>query len=155
MSKEPVNNWQLKMHKAQALRKEGTTTLFERVKLLCECYADEQFTLWCEDQKTNPEDYLDGEVSDFCSSFLTVKAVYDANRNVDSWHRHGFAYLAHEIAESIKKPASRGVSYKSMYEAAQKEIERLRAEIQTLKESLEIVSGHHVENGTSRKPAVT
>ena len=148
---KPIDSWRMKLHDARQLKKQGTQVLFDRVKLLCECYADAEYRRWCEDQGEAVEDQLDAEVSDFCQSFLTVKAVYDANGDVDAWQRHGFAYLAHEVAESQRKESRPGISYKQLYQQALKEIERLRAEIETFKETLAIVSVARSEKRTARK----
>ena len=131
--------WAQTLYRARELKSSSVADQFERVKLLCELHDDREYREHCDYHDLVMEDELDAEVCDFCQSFLTVRAVYLANPTVEPWLNHGFIYLAHELADSKRKPREPGVSYKAKYLAATKEIERLRAELETLKESLILV----------------
>lgn len=168
------DKWQNKLYRARQLRKDGTKALFERCQLLVEVYQDEQYQAECQAQGIVVEDELDKEVADFCTSFLLVKEVYEANPEVEAWLQHGFLYLAHELAASQPKEARAGTSYKKLYEElkrkdeasqreiarlrelyehSQQEIERLRSELTTVHESLRILGKQAPARKRARKSA--
>jgi len=137
-----AKKWELKMHEARELRKKGSELLFDRVSLLAECYNDEDFRAWHAEHGTNELDFLDGEVSDTATTFLTLHAVLLTYPDRDSWVKHNIRDLIAEVMELDKKPRERNVpSWKEKCIAAEKECERLRVENASLKETLSLCVG--------------
>jgi hypothetical protein len=134
--------WELRMNEARELRRRGSELLFDRVSLLVSCYEDEDFRAWHADNGTNELDFLDFELSDTAASFLTLKAVLDANPERELWAKHNIRDLIADVIELDKKPRERSVpSWKEKCLAAEKECERLRAENANLKETLVLCVG--------------
>jgi hypothetical protein len=122
--------WRIKINEARELRKKGSELLYDRVALLAACYDDADFRQWHVDEGTNELDYLDEELSDVAATFLTMKAVLDANPNKEDWIRHNVRDLIALVLDSQKVPRERQVpSWKEKCLAAEKECERLRAEL--------------------------
>jgi squalene cyclase len=138
--------WEVKLHEAREMRKRGAELLFDRVVLLVECYEDEQFRAWCSETETNDVDYLDEELSDTAAAFMTLKAVLHQYPTRDEWVKHNIrvliAQVLQEQAEATKRDGEeKRISWKERALAAEKECERLRAELANMKESLGIVAG--------------
>lgn len=137
-----AKKWELKMHEARELRKQGSELLFDRVNLLTECYEDADFRAWHESNQTNDLDFLDGELSDTAATFLTLHAVLMKYPDRESWIKHNIRDLIAEVIELDKKPRERNVpSWKEKCIAAEKECERLRVENASLKETLSLCVG--------------
>jgi hypothetical protein len=136
--------WELKMKQARDLKKQGSEILFDRVSLLVACYNDSDFRAWAADQGTNELDFLDEELSDTAASFLTLKAVLDAYPEKESWTKHNVRDLIAQVLSDEKKKRDRDdakrVSWKERALAAEQECERLRGELENMKESLGIVA---------------
>jgi hypothetical protein len=139
------SKWELKMHEARELRKQGAGLLFDRVALLVDCYDDEDFRQWHADQGTNELDFLDEELSDTAVNFMTFRAVLAAYPNREDWVRHNVRELialtvAAENESRKRDNESARQSWKERALAAERECERLRAELANMRESLEIVA---------------
>lgn len=143
---EKAKKWELKMHEARELKKQGAGLLYDRVKLLVECYDDPAFREWHETNRTNELDFLDEELSDVAASFLTMKAVLTEHPERDAWIKHGVRQLialaidAENERRRRESEDGKRISWKERALAAEKECERLRAEIANMKESLGIVA---------------
>lgn len=137
--------WELKMHEARELRRQGASILFDRVTLLVECYDDDEFRAWHTEAGTNELDFLDEELSDTATGFLAWKSVLAAYPNREDWVRHNvrelLALTMAAQAEATKRDGDeKRVSWKERALAAEAECERLRAELASTKESLGIVA---------------
>lgn len=135
--------WELKLKEARDLRSKGASMLFDRVSLLVECYNDPSFRKWHADNNLNELDVLDKEVSDVSgSTFLTVKAVFERFPDREDWVQSGFRDLTAKLMleKKVDKQSTR-VSWKDRALVAERENERLKAEIAQLKESIGIVAG--------------
>ncbi len=139
------NNWRTALDQQRKLKARGAELLWDRVKLLVQCYDDEDFRAWVFDQGSNELDYLDEELSDVAASFLTLAAVLKQYPNKEDWVRHNIRELIALVldAERDKRKAEADprISWKERALAAEREIERLKAEVAGLKKSLEIVAG--------------
>lgn len=134
--------WELKMNKQRELKRQGAALLFQRVKLLVECYESAEFLQWCEDNSVVDLDYLDNELADAAASFLTLKAVYSAYGKESDWTGRNVRELIAEVLEKQKRTkVSERVSWKERCLEAEKECERLRAEL-TKVQSLLATSGY-------------
>lgn len=138
--------WEMKVHEQRAIRVHCAELLYDRVKLLCECYDDSEFRRYHEDMGTNELDFLDDELSDTAASFLTLKAVMIAHSEKEEWNKHNIRDLIALVlkAEEDRKQREgeeKRVSWKERALAAERECERLRAELANMKESLGIVAG--------------
>lgn len=140
-----MENWQSRLKKARKLRKQGSEVLYERINLLCQCYEEEGFREWCETQGVNDIDYLDEELNDTAATFLTLKAVLAEHPRREDWVQNNIRDL---IAKAIEAEKSRmkaneihRVSWKQRAIEAERECERLRAELRGLKESLASFAG--------------
>jgi hypothetical protein len=143
MMTQSVEKWEKKLHEARELRKRGAAVLYQRVALLVVVYEDAEFRRYHADAGTNELDFLDEELSDTAANFLTLKAVYDSHPQEADWVKHNVRDL---IALAMQKPGTPKdnvaprVSWKDRAEAAERECERLRAELASIKESLGIVA---------------
>jgi len=133
-----AKKWELKMNEQRELRKQGIAVLYQRVVLLSECYADKSFLAWCEAHNRSELDYLDAEVSDVAATFLTLKAVLDANPQVEAWQKTDIRRLMADAMSSEKRGPSDRIGWKDRCLAAEKEIDRLRAELDILNRAMEI-----------------
>lgn len=134
--------WKVKMNEQRAMRKKGTSLLFHRVELLLACYVDSAFREDCAERGVNDLDVLDAELDDTACGFLTLKAVIEAYPKEADWHRHNIRDMIAEIIYSQKKERTKTVwTWKERCLAAEKECERLRAELASVKESLRIARG--------------
>lgn len=143
--KAQSKSWEVKMHEARQMRKQGAGLLFDRVSLLVACYDDAEFRKWHEDNGTNELDFLDEELSDTAVGFLTFRAVLNSYPKRDEWINHNVRELiALTIAAENEKRKREGdekrISWKERALAAEAECERLRGEIDNMKESLGIVA---------------
>lgn len=136
--------WAVALEQQRKLRKKGSEMLFDRVKLLVKCYEDQEFRNWVASQETNEYDFLDEELSDTAASFLTLKAVMDEHPKREDWVRHNIRDLIALVLEAEREKKKRDgdhrISWKERALAAEKECERLRAELESTKKSLEIVA---------------
>lgn len=138
-----ASKWEIKMLQARELRKKGAELLYDRVVLLVACYDDKEFLAWHEQQGTNELDFLDEELSDTACTFMTFKSVLASFPKRDEWSTHNIRELiALTIAaEKIEKEDNgKRVSWKERALAAEAECERLRGELQTYRDTLEIVA---------------
>lgn len=140
--------WETKLNEARELRKRGSELLFDRVVLLVDCYEDDAFRAWCSETETNEVDYLDTELNDTAATFMTLKAVLHHYPVRDEWVKHNIrdliAQVLSEQAEATKRERETAVpTWKERALAAEKEVERLRAKVEQLEESLQIVAGAH------------
>jgi hypothetical protein len=139
------SKWEVKMHEARELRKQGAGLLFDRVSLLVACYEDDEFRSWHADNGTNELDFLDEELSDTAVGFMTFRSVLAAYPSRDDWLRHNVRELIALTIEAENEGKKRErdqarPSWKERALAAEAECERLRAEIANMKESLGIVA---------------
>jgi hypothetical protein len=135
--------WELKMHEARELRKQGAGLLYDRVTLLVDCYDDPAFREWHEQAGTNELDFLDDELSDTACSFMTLRAVLVAFPARDEWITHNIRELIALTIDSeraSRQGEGKRMSWKERALAAEAECERLRSELQTYRNSLEIVA---------------
>ena len=138
--------WETQLHEARELRKRGSELLFDRVALLVSVYNDGSFRSWCAANETVDLDYLDEELSDTAASFMTLKAVLVEHPTRDEWVKHNIRDLIAQVIESQAESRKRDgepkrPSWKERAMVAERECERLRAEIASIKESLGIVAG--------------
>lgn len=136
--------WELKLHQARELRKQGSEILFDRITLLVACYDDEGFRKWCADSETDELNYLDEEVSDVAATFLTLKAVLAEFPTKEEWLKHNIRVMIATVIANQKDAREETMDrpkWKERALAAEAECERLRSEIAQLKESLQIVAG--------------
>lgn len=145
-------NWRVAMDNQRKLKKKGAEVLYDRVALCIQCYGDDEFREWCDEQGTNEIDYLDDELSDTAASFLTLRAVMEHHPKKDEWVKHNIRDLiAVVLSEQKKQRKDEGDSPKFSWkeraikaerecEALRMECERLRAEVDQLKELLGIVA---------------
>lgn len=130
-------NWEQKMHQQRKLRKKGSELLFDRVRLLIECYEDKGYREWHRENGTDEIEYLDEELSDVAASFQTLRAVYEAYPDRESWVKHNIRDLMAEAIAKSRQPKERTKpSWKAKCMDLQKENEQLRAELASLKEIL-------------------
>jgi hypothetical protein len=134
-----MKKWEQKMNQQRELRKRGSEVLYERVHLLVEVYNDIRFREWCEECKVVDLDYLDEEVSDVATNFLTLKAVLDTYPDVESWKKHNIRDLLAEALSASKsdRKEREKISWKERCLAAERECERLRAELELTQKILE------------------
>ncbi len=133
------------MNEARELRKRGSDLLFDRMSLLCECYSDSDFRSWHAANNTNELDFLDDELSDTAATFLTLKAVFESHPTKEEWSKHNIRDLIAMVIESEAESKKREndtkrPSWKERALAAERECETLRAEIESIKQSLGIVA---------------
>jgi len=144
MAKQEVNLdlcWKVKMNEQRAMRKKGTSLLFHRIGLLVACYSDPAFIEDCEERGVNDLDILDAELDDTACGFSTLRTVLEKYPKEADWQRHNIRDMIAEILDSQKKERIKTVpSWKERCLAAEKECERLRAELVSVKESLVIVA---------------
>jgi hypothetical protein len=139
--------WELKMHEARELRKQGAGLLFDRVSLLVACYNDDDFRAWHAESGTDEVEFLDEELSDTDNGFLAWKGLFESYPNREDWVKHNVREL---IAMQLKAQADdrrkeregdpNKTKWKERALAAEAECERLRSENAGLKQSLEIVA---------------
>lgn len=136
MTKNKQVKWQLNLKVARDLRKQGSGLLFDRVVALVECYDDGEFRQWCSDENTNAMEYLDGELDDTAYDFMTLREVLATYPERESWLRHNIRDMVAEVMASQKKvdQNTERISWKERALAAERECERLRSELATVKE---------------------
>ena len=137
--------WEVKMHEARELRKQGAGLLYDRVALLVACYDDPEFRQYHADNGTNELDFLDEELSDTAVTFMAFKSVFAAYPDREDWVRHNIreliALTLEAEAEARKREnEQKRPSWKERALAAEKECKRLRAELDSMRKSLEIVA---------------
>ncbi len=138
-----MKKWESKMNEQREMKKKGAAVLYHRVKLLVECYDDKQFLAWCDESRIDALDYLDRELEDTVSDFLSLRAVYEQFGKEEDWQRLGVRAMIAEVLDCSRKDREvikRG-AWKDRAIAAEKECERLRAEIEKLREIVEILQG--------------
>lgn len=133
--------WEVRMHEARQMRKQGAGLLYQRVSLLIACYEDADFLAWHAEQGTNELDFLDDELSDTAVGFLAFRAVMNAYPKREQWINHNIRELIAMTMDAEAKSRSNDsegsrVSWKKRALAAEAECERLRGEIARMKESL-------------------
>lgn len=146
--------WELSLREARQLKNKGSAILYQRVVLLKNCYDDAEFRKWCDEQGTNAADYLDDEIADTACQFLTLLAVLMSYPNEADWVKHSIRDLIAEAmaAEKAAKPkadTSERISWKDRCLAAERECERLRAELESLKKTLEFILSAKSEHAAS------
>lgn len=146
MSTKTQKKWEMKVHEQRTIRKNCAELLYDRVKLLSECYDDAEFRRYHADEGTNELDFLDDELSDTAASFLTLRAVMTEYPNREDWSRHNIRDLIAQIldAESERRKREgeeKRIPWKERALAAEAECDRLRAKIQCYEETLGIVAG--------------
>lgn len=132
-------NWQLRMNEQRELRKQGVDLLYQRAVLLRDCYHDQAFREWCETNGVNELDMLDRELEDAAVTFLTLVAVLESYPTAEEWQGRNLREMIAEVIQSQKRdrPTER-VSWKERCLSAEKECERLRGEVEKLREMLEL-----------------
>lgn len=137
--------WEMLMREQRHLKSEGIANLHRRITLLVECYDDPEYRAWCEANGTSDLDALDAELADAAVDFMTARAVLEQFPKIEEWQKHGIREL---IALVMEADASRRkvdgearVSWKQRALEAERECERLRSEIKTLRDSLGLVAG--------------
>jgi len=138
--------WELKMHEARALRRQGAAILFDRIALLIACYDDVEFRAWHEAAGTNELDFLDEELSDTALTFIALRSVMTAYPNRAEWIQHNIRELialtmaAEAEASAADKEQGPGedkrISWKERALAAEAECDRLRCEVESMRESM-------------------
>lgn len=137
-------SWRLALDKQRKLRKRGAEVLWERVKLMVQCYEDEEFRSWVFGQGTNPEKFMDEELKDTGWEFSTLSSVFRECPEKEDWLANDFRVLIAQAKAKQRKEReveTDKIKWKARALAAEKECERLRAELDSLKKSLEIVAG--------------
>lgn len=142
MSKQVKNEkWEMKLASNRNLRKQSSSLLYDRVKLLVDVYNDMEFRRWCSDNHADELDYMDSEIDDTGIGFLTWMAVLEAHPNQEEWLRQNVRVLAAEAmdADREKKKAAiledgrkERVEWKARAMTAEAECERLRGEVKAL-----------------------
>jgi len=134
--------WSQLMSEQRQLKKQGISLLYQRIKLLIECYNNKGFLSHCVERGVNDIDVLDSELEDIAVGFLTMKAVFESYPKEEDWQRHSIRDLIAEVLNSQKRERDKSdkLSWKERALAAERECERLRAELDAIKESLRIVS---------------
>lgn len=127
-----TNKWESSLDRQRMLKRQGIALLYERIKLLIEVYEDAAFRKWCEDSSVIDLDYLDAELSDVAVSFMTLRAVFIQHPNVDDWQGGNIRQMIADVIELQKVGRERVnvISWKERCLAAEKEVERLRFELQ-------------------------
>lgn len=145
--------WELSLKEARSLKEKGSAILFQRVVLLNQCFDDADFRAWCDTQDTNAADYLDDELSDTACGFLTLRAVLEKYPNEADWIKHNIRDLIADAlaAEKATKTDNTNdrISWKERAIAAEKECERLRAEIEAMKKTLEFIVSAKAEKAVA------
>lgn len=133
-----IKKWETSMQEQRKLKKKGAEMLHQRATLLLDCYNDAEFRQWCYDADTNELDVLDGELEDVVVGFLTLKAVLDKYPCQETWASRNIRELIAEAMESDRRDrgSPKRISWKERCLAAERECERLRAEVSSLKKSL-------------------
>jgi hypothetical protein len=139
----------MKMSTQRELRKQGIQLLFDRVKLLVEIETDPEFVVWCEEMGVAVFDALDEELTDVACEYLTLRAVMDAHPAVGDWRKGDLRQLIAATLQKDKRERTRETpSWKERCLAAEKECERLRGEVNTLRARLtELQSALQVTSG--------
>jgi hypothetical protein len=129
-----TSNWEAAINRQRELRRRGSELLYDRVKLLCNVYEDTEFHDWCRENGMTDLEYLDAELSDVACEFMTLKAVFVSHPSVEDWVGGDIRKLIAEAMEMSKtpKPPREGQSWKARALEAEKEIERLKMEIDKL-----------------------
>lgn len=125
-------NWKVKLNKHKELRKQGAVLLHERVSLLVEIYDDEAFREWCNISEIDELEYLDEQLADVAVEFMTLRAVLQDFPKSETWADRNIRELIAEVLESKKRrrgESTERISWKERAIAAEKECERLRAEL--------------------------
>jgi len=148
--------WELKMHQARQLRREGAGILYDRVSLLVACYEDKEFQAWHEANGTSDLQFLDDELTDTGLTFWTLKETLAMFPSREDWVKHNTSLL---VALAMKaeadrrkrerekssqlKPKTANISLKEWRAralAAEAECERLRAELASMREAMGVVN---------------
>ena len=145
------NKWEMKMHEARALRKQGLSVLHQRVKLLVACSQDAEFLAWCDDTSTDAQEYLDNEVADTCTDFTTLALVLKHVPRADQWKNRNLRELVLEVegiitadTEHYERPRPKykellqesEESWQKRYTTLEKADERLKQQVADLKEEI-------------------
>lgn len=138
-------NWKSRLNEQRDLQKKGAELLYQRVRLLVAIYDDQEFRDWCADSETDEVEYLDNELSDVACEFMTLKAVLKEHPDESAWVSRNLRELIAEVLEGKRRKRaeeSPRVSWKEKAIAAEKECERLRAELNA--QSARIAELHNV-----------
>lgn len=139
-------NWKVKLNEQRELKKMGAELLHQRVSLLVQVYDDKSFIEWCEESETDEIEYLDNELADVASEFMTLRAVLKEYPTAAEWAARNIRELIAEVLEAGKRQrkgdSEPRISWKDRAIAAEKECERLRAELNA--QSARIAELHNV-----------
>lgn len=127
-------SWRLSLRNARELRKQGAGMLFERVQLLVKVFDDDEFKGYCEESGSEPLELLDAELTDVACSFVTARAVLDHFPKVDDWVNGDLRKMIAQIQKEGRRSRDdqQRPSWKDRALAAERECERLKAEMASL-----------------------
>ena len=133
-----TSKWESAMSRQRELKRRGAELLYDRVKLLCEVYDDAEFHDWCRENGMSDLEYLDAELSDVACEFMTLKAVFVSHPNVEDWVGGDIRKLIAAAMEMTKSPnpPREGQSWKARALEAEKEVERLKMEVEKLESTV-------------------
>jgi len=133
--------WELKMHEARALRRQGAAILYDRIALLIACYDDLEFMAWHEAAGTNELDFLDEELSDTALTFMSLRSVMESNPNRQDWIKHNIRDLIAitvkaeaDAADKEQGPGEKRIPWRQRALVAEAECVRLRTECECLRD---------------------
>lgn len=124
-------SWSQRIADHRKLKTKGAEMLWDRIKILCEVYKDDEFLEHCRSIEANPEDVLDEEVDDTCATFLSLKAALDTFPDKHKWSRDGVSKVLAEAEELRRKKdrseegGERRPTWKDKYQELKKAYDRM------------------------------
>lgn len=133
--------WKEQLERQRDMKKRGIKLLFQRVRLLAEVYESQEFRDWCLKEGLRDTEFLDSELSDVGLNFLTLRAVLEQFPKESHWINADLRKLVASVIEDQKKERKLSggretQSWKKRCLEAEAECERLRAELDAVKEQL-------------------
>lgn len=139
-----VMNWSMSLHRAQELRSQGASLLFERVKLLQKVYEDDDFQAWCRQTNTPALDYVDSHFDDVGLSYMGLLAVQREFPDEDDWKKTNIRKLSAMAREKVRKSQGEAVGHRVNYKKKCEQLARenaiLRQRVEQLEKELSCVA---------------
>ena len=98
-----MKKWKEKLAQVKNLRKRSASLVYDRVVLLVDVYADEEFLTDEGLDDLSAADRLDEELADVCADFLSLKAVLEFYPNCKQWEGRRLDLIVAEVKEAERK----------------------------------------------------
>ena len=98
-----MKEWKEKLAQVKNLRKRSAGLVYERIVLLVDVYADEEFLADEGLDELSAADRLDEELADVCAGFLELKAVLEFYPNRKQWEGRRLDLIVAEVLEAERK----------------------------------------------------